>query len=189
MSVEMLLEDLRRKSSQRVAAIRRQAESDAATLRAELEKEVAAAAELQASQLREEERIVAEPVIRAAEIEALRIEDDALRELGERLYAVATTELGLVRKNGYESLFETLVAELPEAAWAVVRVNPQDLQLARSRFPGAEILGDPKVIGGFVAESDQGCYRVISTLEGRMAKAWPLALPLLLRGIMEGFDA
>lgn len=189
MGVELLLEDLRRKSEQRVAAIRRQAENAAAALRTEQEKELAAARNLLMQQRGEVERAVAEPIIRAAEIQALRIQDDACRELAERLQVLATEELARVRQAEYPVIFAAMTAELPDGPWDEVRVNPQDLALARPYFPGAEIKGDPALIGGFIAESNGGSFRVISTLERRLELAWPFALPMLLRQIEEELHA
>lgn len=185
MGVELLLQDLRQKSAERVAAIWRKCENNAAALRTEQERELAAARERLARQREEAERAVAEPIIRAAAVTALRRQDDALRELAGRLYDLATTQLAQVRQLEYPVIFAGLVAELPEVPWSEVRVNPQDLVLARSCFPGAEIRDDPGIAGGFIAEVDGGRFRVVSTLERRLKLAWPFALPLLLRKIEE----
>ena len=189
MSVELLLEDLRRKSAERVAAIWRQAESDAAARRTEQVREFAAARELLARQRGEAERAVTEPIIRAAEIKTLRIRDDACRELAERLYGLATEQLANVRQAEYPAIFAGLVDELPEVLWSEVRVNPQDLVIARQHFPGVEIKGDPSIIGGFTAVRDGGRHQVISTLTRRLERVWPFALPRLLREIEEGVNA
>lgn len=189
MGVELLLEELRRKSAERVAAIRRQAEDNAARLRNEQERELASARELLARQKEEAGRLVAEPIIREAEIKALRIQDDARRELAERLHTLAIEQLARVRQTEYPAIFAGLVAEVPEIAWAEVRVSPQDLALARLYFPGAEIKGDPAITGGFAAKSDGGRYQVVNTLERRLERVWPFALPLLLREAEEEADA
>jgi vacuolar-type H+-ATPase subunit E/Vma4 len=189
MGVELLLADLRRKSAERVAAIRSRTENAAAALRAEQEKELVAARALLAGQRTESERAVAEPITRAAEIQALRIQDDAYRELGLRLYGLARHELAGVRAAGYPAIFAAMVAELPEVSWDEVRVSPQDLALARRHFPGAEIKSDPAITGGFIIESGDGGFRVISTLERRLELAWPFVQPLLLRQIEEALHA
>lgn len=189
MGVDLLLADLRRKSAERVAAIRRRAENDAAALRTEQEKELAAARELLARQRGEAERAVAEPIIRAAEIKALRIKDDACRELGIRLQTLARQELARVRQAEYPTIFAAMVAELPAAPWSEVRVSPRDLVLARPCFPGAVLKGDPAITGGFIAENSGGGLRVVSTLKRRLELVWPFAQPLLLRQIAEEIDA
>jgi flagellar biosynthesis/type III secretory pathway protein FliH len=43
----------------------------------------------------------------------------------------------------------------PTFTWKTVRVNPEDVALAREQFPGAEVLADPGVIGGLEAASDR----------------------------------
>jgi vacuolar-type H+-ATPase subunit E/Vma4 len=185
MGVELLLEDLQAKSVERVAAIWRKAEEDAAKMRKEQEMELAAADERMARHSGEAGREVAEPVIREAEIKALRIQDDVCRELAGRLYRLATGQLDLVRQEEYPAIFADLVAELPEISWSEVRVAPPDLDLARYHFPGAEIRSDPAITGGFTAECNGGRYRVINTLELRLERAWPFVLPLLLRAAEE----
>lgn len=189
MSCELLLQDLRRKSALKVAALWRQAEDDAAAFRAKQERELAAERALLARQLAETGRLVAEPIIRAAEIQALRLLDDAWRTLAERLARRAAGQLGQLRQSGYPDLFAGLVAELPEVSWAVVRVSPEDLELARQHFPGSEIIADPAISGGFAAESAVGGHRVVSTLERRLERVWPLALPQLLREIEQELNA
>ena len=189
MSCELLLQDLRQKSAHKVAALWRQAEVDAAALRAGQERELAAEKALLARQLAETGRQVAEPIIRAAEIQALRLLDDAWRTLAERLARLAAGQLGQARQSGYPDLFAGLVDELPEASWAVVRVSPEDLALAHQHFPGTEIIADPAISGGFAAEGADGGHRVVSTLERRLARVWPLALPLLLREIEKELHA
>lgn len=189
MSVALLLDDLRQRSGQRVAAIWRQAESDAAALRTERERELGAARGLLEQQQGEAARAVTEPVIRAAEIEALRIQDNACRDLAGRLSALATEQLARIRQAEYPAIFAQLAAELPDAAWPGVRVNPQDLALARRHFPEADIKGDPAILGGFIAEGDGSRHRVVNTLEQRLVRAWPFALPILLRQIEEVLDA
>jgi V/A-type H+/Na+-transporting ATPase subunit E len=189
MSFELLLQDLRQKSGQRVAAIWRQAKEEAAVLQARHEMELAADMELQERRLEEAAREEAEPIIQAAEIQALRILDNAYREVARRLSSLATEQLGGVRQVGYEGVFAELVAELPEGEWEEVRVSPLDLELAREHFPGAEITADKAITGGFTAQVGQGRHRVVSTLARRLERGWPFVLPRLLQEVEEVLDA
>ncbi|MHB1348386.1 MAG: V-type ATP synthase subunit E [Desulfobulbaceae bacterium] len=189
MGIELLLQDLRRKSEDRLDAIRRRAESEAAALRAEQEKGLAAARELMAGEHAAAEREAAEPIIRTAEIDALRIRDEARRQMADRLAGTAREMLAEVCSADYPKIFAGLAAELPDLAWSVVRINPRDLALARRHFPGAEIETDPAITGGFVALREGGRHRVVNTLERRLERAWPYLLPELLREVEEGLDA
>jgi vacuolar-type H+-ATPase subunit E/Vma4 len=180
-SVTLLLEDLRRKSAERVAAAWQRVEGEAAALRAQEEADLAAARVVQERQQQEAEQAATEPVLRAAAIEALRCEDDALRELGGRLQEMARERLASLRDEGYPALFAGLAAELPQIGWGEVRVHPDDIELARRHFPGAEIQGEEAVGGGFIVSAATGGLRVVCTLARRLELAWPLALPRLLR--------
>jgi vacuolar-type H+-ATPase subunit E/Vma4 len=74
-------------------------------------------------------------------------------------------------------MFEALADEIPGRAWPRVRVNPADSDLARHRFPDAEILADDDIVAGLVVEDDDGRIRIDNTLETRLARAWPQILP------------
>jgi V/A-type H+-transporting ATPase subunit E len=190
MGVELLLQDLRSKSAQRIESIRRRAEEEIAALRAQQEKELDAVRELLAGKRADAEREEVEPLLRAAEIEALRIRDEACRQLAARLADLAKEALAArCAAAEYPEIFARLAAELQDVSWSMVRVNPRDLALARLHFPGAEIEADPAITGGFVAAGDGGRHRVVNTLERRLERAWPYLLPELLREVEEYSDA
>lgn len=183
MSVALLLEDLRRKSAERVAAAWQRVAGEAAALRAQEEADLVAARAVQKRQQQEAERAAAEPILRAAAIEALRCEDDALRELGGRLQELARERLSSLRDEGYPALFAGLAAELPEIEWGEVQVHPDDVALARRHFPGVKIRGEEAVKGGFIVSAASGGLQVVSTLARRLELALPQALPRLLQEV------
>lgn len=189
MSQEILIQDLRQKSRDRISELWREAEGKAESLRIEQEEAFALLKEENDSRLQEVERSVAAPIIFAAEKKALLVVDEALRKLSERLYALAHSMLPYVRQNEYGKIFAGLVEELPPLEWETVTVNALDEELARSYFPGAEIRTDSSMSGGFVTSGDNDRYRVINTLERRLEKAWPFILPALLKEVVREKDA
>lgn len=188
-SFEILISELRRKSDKRKAAIWEQARKEAGTARTEQEQKFEPVRRAGEAKIAEEEQRAAAVLIRAAEKEASARCDDARRELARRLFSLALEQLEQVREYDYGAIFERLTAELPPADWEQVRVSPLDEELARRAFPNAEIIPDETMRGGLDAVCDSGGFRVVSTLQQRLEKAWPYVLPSLLREIEEELDA
>lgn len=189
MSHEALILDLRRKSSDRIKKIWGEAEVGAEELRS-LKREEFERRQVEVKrQLKDEAEMIAAPILHEARRSALAIEDEAMRGLSERLYALAGSMVVQLRQQDYEDVFATLVGEVPAIDWERVWVSPKDMELAGSFFPGAEIEEDPSIIGGFIAATDGGSYQVINTLERRLEKAWQVLLPLLLKEIITVKDA
>lgn len=189
MSQAILIQDLQQKSGDRIAKTWREAESAAVALREAKAKELQAAEQIFARQMEDRAQITAGSIIRQAEIAALQIEDDGRRDLADRLYRLALQQLESIRRDDYDNIFKGLVAELPEAPWQEVRVSPMDMDLAQGLFPGAKIISDPGIIGGFEAATDNRSFRVASTLRGRLEKVWPFVLPVLMQELTGTIDA
>jgi len=183
MSQEILIQELHRKSSDKIREMWNEAKKKAERMRSVQEEEYAQIKKTQDGRLQEIMRDVAAPIIHNAEIQALQTVDDAMRKLAERLYEMAQATLPQVREKDYRELFAALVRELPESKWESVKVGEPDKELARSFFPDAEIRTDPSLVGGFVVSVDNGRYQVINTLERRLEKAWPYVLPSLIEDI------
>jgi V/A-type H+-transporting ATPase subunit E len=103
-----------------------------------------------------------------------------LAKLAERLQEVARRLLPRLRTADYLALFDWLVAELPPADWASVRVNPADGELAAAAFPATRLVVDPAIAGGLEVLAEEGRIQVTNTLEKRLERAWPGLLPALL---------
>lgn len=189
MSQQILIEELRRKSSDKIKEMWSEAEKKSELLRLEQEREFAHLRKEEDARLQEIQRSAAAPIIHGAEMKARQKIEEALQGLSERLYEMARSRLHRLREKDYPEFFAELVRELPKHDWETVRVNKQDTELARSFFPDAEIESDPAMVGGFVASGDNGRFRVINTLERRLEKSWPYALPEMLRQIIGEKDA
>lgn len=176
-----LIEALKAAGEQRIEAVRAEA------LRAE--EDARAAAEEKLGMLRssyaarEEERRAAQVAsARAeAEAEARKILLEAEQELADRLYRIGRAGLESLRKTGYVEAFTAFAAELPRLTWTLVRVNPRDADLARERFPGAQIVADESITGGFTAETAESRIVVTNTFEKRLERVWEELLPGIMR--------
>ena len=64
-----------------------------------------------------------------------------------------------------------------------MRVNPEDIELAKAYFPDSEIIPDGNISGGLDVLTGDGRIRVINTFEKRLERAWADMLPELIRDI------
>lgn len=189
MSHEALIEDLRRKSAARIRQLQADAEEQIAALRSKKQQEFAQHQEEALSQQAGEAEKIAAPILHEAQRFALAVEDEAMRKVVERLYALAKEMIAQARGSNFDAIFAGLVKEVPDIDWEEVRVNPEDRELAATYFPRSTIQGDPEIIGGFIASTDQGKYRVVNTLKRRLEKGWPMIIPQLLQEIKKERDA
>jgi len=109
-------------------------------------------------------------------------------ELAERLRHQAEQLLPDVAGRDPEALFTACAAELPQLEWARVRVSPRDQKIAARLFPAAEIIPDPALAGGVVAETAGGRVRIDNSLKKRLERGWDDLLPELLAALTQGDD-
>ncbi len=186
MGYKELVEALKTEGEEKIRTIRQQAETEVEAIKAEAAKKI--------EQIRaEHERTLtiaikeqADAIVSdaAAGVRAIRLK--AEKELTDRLYRQALSSLSLLRGNRYEEVFDALVKELPRFHWEVVKVNPADVTIAKTRFPSAEIIPDPMITGGFEAMDKEGRIHVINTFEKRIERVWSEILPVLVKEIEQG---
>lgn len=184
-----LIESLRSRATEDVAALWSEAKAQAEAYRVEL------AQVLEQQRMREAEAAVAL---------ARKLQDDATVEarhrareiraktalvLADRLHRLAAAELPKLRDASSPELFQSLVRELPQRDWQRIRVNPGDREVACARFPTAEVVCDPAICGGLEVEADAGRIRVSNTLETRLESAWPDLLPSLINDLLAKSNA
>jgi len=183
MGCRELIESLRVAGDERIKAIRDEAEQEAGRIRKETARRIEA---LQGEHAR---RHGAEA---AKETEALQAEaNSAIRRIGlraeralaDRLYVVARESLRTLRNVGYGDVFHGFARELPQFTWKQVRVNPDDVAIAREIFPGAEIQPAPEIIGGLEAVSEGEQVRVVNTFEKRLERIWEEILPDIMKEV------
>lgn len=182
-----LVEAIRRRAADEVAALWQQAHADAEAVRAER------ARAIDATRVRARQALAAEAAERrrtaraTADVEARRIRADMKAALSARLHAAAAAALPRVRARAGDTLFDALARELPDRPWQHVTVNPADRAAAQARFPNAAIAVDAGIAGGLIAEGSG--LRVDNTLERRLENAWPDLLPALMAEALEAAGA
>jgi len=173
-----LIKALHREGEAKCAAVTAKYEAEAARLRRE--------ADSRLEDLRQEQEQKCQflcaarhrEFVGAAEKEARLLRLRAEHELAERLRQRGAANLPGLRGEGYPRLFQLMAGELAWGEWGRVSVNPADVALASGGFPGAEIVADDAISGGFLAVSVAGDLTVASTLESRLERLWPDLLPL-----------
>lgn len=101
--------------------------------------------------------------------------------LADRLKLLAGQILETLALRGGGELFSALVDEIPEHDWCKVMVHPRDRELAKSRFPTAEIVTTERISGGLKVENLGGRIVIINSLEKRIEHLWPEIVPVMLR--------
>lgn len=185
MDCDELIKSLRTRAEEKIQTIQREAKEEAALIQQEIE--------LKIRSLREEyeNTVTAESAKRAGHIlsdaqnrvRLLTISNN--RKLSDRLYRLTRSSLGLLRKEEYPNVFNALALELPPLSWTSVTVNPEDAAIARTSFPGAEIIPDENISGGVDATTGENKVRVINTLEKRLERAWEDIIPDLIKEYYE----
>ncbi len=183
MGSEELLAALRSEGERKAAAITEETRSETDRLRSEAAARLARLGE--EYRQRQARAIAAEEsaVLAEAERAARHIRLKAADTLGERLLALALRLLPRLRNDDYPDTFRFLAAELPPREWETVRVNPADVELAGSAFPGARIVPDSTICGGLDAAAEGERVRIINTLEKRLERGWQELLPPILAEI------
>ncbi len=181
MGCKELIESLRAAGNGKIRALRAETEKEADRIRAEAAGRITA---LRESHVRDRSLAAdghAERALAEANAEARRIRLRTERAMAERLHALARAALPNLRNVGYADMFASFARELPAFSWKTVRVNPEDIALARTHFPGAEVEPDPGITGGFVVLSAGGEAQVVNTLERRLDSLWEEMLPEIMR--------
>lgn len=185
MGGQELIEALRKTAEEQVRRIWNEAETDAGKLKADAERRREELARLANGRPSAEAEEYERSVMRQAVLKARNIRLEAEAALSEGLYASARTSLPSLRQERGSGLFTELASELPALAWKTVRVNPADVDLARTTFPDAEIVPDEQIIGGMDATTQGEAVRVVNSFEKRLERAWPELMPEMMKDVHE----
>jgi vacuolar-type H+-ATPase subunit E/Vma4 len=180
-----LIESLRRASEESIRLQRTEAEQEVAALQDSLSRQIADLRRQYADKLAVAENEEFRLARADAGSRARTIKLDAEKTISDRLFSIARTSLSQLRQDGYPAIFEKLVQELPSLPWVRVRVHPADIDLARRRFPGAEIVSAETITGGMDAAIADGGIVVVNTFEKRLELAWADLLPLLISDVYQ----
>lgn len=180
-----LIDDLRARGEQQIAAMRQQAREEIDELRAEAEHRLTEAethCQLTTDQSRE---TVRRKMAVTAQRRASAIATRAEQELNSRLYALAKTLLNGLPGTKRTEIFTRLAKEITAGEWQTIIVHPQDTSVALQLFPQAEITTDAGITGGLVASRSDGGITVINTLEKRLERVWPGLVPEIIREVVQ----
>jgi len=178
-----LIAALEKECEEKILKIRQEAEAEAERIREEASKRIETMRgecdrDLSAA-LRTQTETVLSGAMGAARARRLAAE----KELSASLYRIAGESLPALRNGRYKKVFESLARELPPGEWEVVKVRPDDEELAKNCFPGSEILKDDGISGGFEVTAKKGSIRIINTFEKRLDRAWAEMLPEIMKGV------
>lgn len=185
MSHSALIDDLRARGEQQIAAMRQQVREEIDGLRAKADHRLTEAethCQLVADQSRE---TVRRKMAVTAQRQASAIATRAEQGLNSRLYALAKALLNGLPGTKRAELFTRLAEEITAGDWQTIIVHPEDTPVARQLFPQAEIVPDGEITGGLVASTADGGITVINTLDKRLERLWPELLPEILRDVVE----
>ncbi len=181
MGYHELIDSLHREGEEKVRAILKEAEAEAAKIREEASRKTGELERHYTRNLSTAVKEETEAILSEAGKKARMILLSAEKELSDRLYKIAVKSLPLLRDNRYPDLFDALFKELPSHQWQVVRVHPDDKGRAQTCFPDAEVLSDSTITGGLDVMTEDERIRVTNTFEKRLAGLWIEMLPGLMR--------
>jgi len=185
MSCKELIDSLRKGADERISKLWEDAEHEAGAARADIARKLGQQRGDGEKQLAAAARIAEVKALSEANNQARALRLAAEKELADQLLAAALSSLRALRTRDYEAVFGRLSRELPALAWQTVRVNPDDVALAKRIFPDAAVVGDRNITGGVDAATEDGAIRVVNTLEKRLERAWSELLPGLIRDVYE----
>ncbi len=150
----------------RAAVVQKKADDEVGDIRADFDNRLAAASTSEEEAIHRQHRDRKRQLLLQAE-----------QRLAARLKKQAEQLLDRLRDGQYDRVFRKLVAELPERKWDKVRVNPADVDLARTCLPQVVVNPDITITGGLVATADREAVQVDNTFKKRLDKIWPALLP------------
>ncbi len=188
MGCKELIESLRRAADERIKKIWEDADAEADRIRSEDSNKLD---QLRANCSRTESMAVTTAQIAAVSEANNRSRTNLLtaeKALSDRLFSLALSSLHLLRNSRYRETFGKMAREIPPLPWKTVRVNPEDVDIARSIFKGADVIPDGTITGGVDAMTDEGKIRITNTFEKRLERAWVDILPELLKKIYDAVE-
>lgn len=187
MGQDELIASLRREAGERIVSLWEEARVRAGAIRKEKEDKLSRMREEMATSRQGAADEEAQTLLRQADAEIRAWKLRSEEEISTRLHHTAVNLLKSLRDDKYEETFRSLAAELPSFQWTTVRVRPTDVDLARSLFPDADIIGEERILGGLEAGNDRDRVRVVNTFGKRLERAWEELLPLLLNDVEASF--
>lgn len=185
MGYSELIDALEKECEEKIRKIWQEAETGAEGIREETSKRMEKMRREYDHDLSTTIRTGTEALLSEAGSAARAVRLTAEKELSARLYQIARESLSTLRSGRYKDVFESLVRELPPGKWDVVKVRPEDGEVAKGCFSGSEILEESSISGGFEAMTRSGSIRIVNTFEKRLERAWAEMLPETMKDVYE----
>lgn len=173
MSIDTLLTVLEKQSQQELESLRQEAVDRNASLRKDYANRLRLARKQLHTRLQQAKRQLRSEKVGQCERD-LREKLSSLRwQQAEKYRPLVQQQLVLIWEQHHEELFEAMANKLPKLNWSVVRVAAQNLDQGRKLFPHAEVIADPELSGGLVAECKETGLTVDCSLGTCMKILWP----------------
>jgi len=183
MGYQELIASLKEDADEKVRSIWRETDIEIERLMEEASGRIKGLNESYAKIMEKSLKEIQEEIISEAGHRARQIRLNAEYTLSERLFNIALNSTETLREKDYNEGFPILVKELPEFKWGEIRVNPEDIDIARKYFSDATVIPDEAITGGFEVIRIDGRMRVINTFTKRLEKAWDEIIPLIIKDI------
>lgn len=187
MSHEELIVSLKQEAEEKIRTINQASLAEREKIRMETAEEIERKRDAYGRKQLHVEQEQERSIIARAEREGAQLRLEAEAALSDRLRSLTLASLALLREDRYESLFLSLVREIPSFTWETVKVNELDVSLARKHFPAAEIIFDNKITGGLEVLAENGVIQIINTLNKRAENAFAELLPLMIKKIYKRY--
>lgn len=183
MGYRELIDALSKECEEKVRDIWREAEAEAERIRTDAQRRVDELRKACERNWVEGAKSRTDVIVSEAKRVARAMRLKAEEEVASRLYRIALSSLRRLREKDYGDVFLSLVRELPHGGWDIVRVNPEDKDLAAKCLPGSETVGDDSISGGLEVSDSKGDIRIVNTFEKRLERAWAELLPRMMKDV------
>jgi V/A-type H+-transporting ATPase subunit E len=188
LGLEELLNSLKKNEQKQIDDIWKTAESEAETLRTQVDEAIGEITKFHAEQLASACQKSRREIFSETETKTREKKLFAYQALDVALRKAASLQLPQLRQQNYEKVFADLVAELPERQWEKIVVNPADQELAGNYFTAEIIQPDPAIRGGLLAVTANNRIIVDNTFEKRLERKWPLILPGIIAALEKRYE-
>lgn len=181
MCSQKLVEALVKETDEKIAVFFRDAQKEIEKIKSEASEKLKTLQKHYEQKSRLEIQEQSAAILSEAKKSAEKILLFAEEAVARKIYMVALSELSSLRDERYKDVFASLVNELPAFNWEMVRVNPNDVEIAHHFLGSVKIVVDSSIIGGFEAVSSDGKIIFNNTLEKRLERAFIYFLPIIVK--------
>ncbi|MBI5000036.1 MAG: hypothetical protein HZB92_00695 [Euryarchaeota archaeon] len=182
MTLEEVIEEVRREGQQKADAIAKKGGKEALHILSEADAEAKALIEKERARAESDAQRLRETEMAAAETEGNKLVMDAKRRLHDQVRERSLRQLAGTQGQHRERMLSLLIEKgLRELPGARIRCVKADEALVRARSKGAQVVADLDGAGGVVLESHDGKVSLTMTYEAMLEDAWAGSLPKVAR--------